>query len=252
MTHTADHRDLSLFKGRRVAVVGAGQSALESAALLHENGADVQVIARAQGVHWNAPNPAHISALGHIRRPVTNLCEGWRCAFWNNPSAFRLMRRTSGSCKAKTALGPAGSWWLKDRIDGVVDVLTGHRIKKASPEKERRAAALDGPNGHRVDVDHVIAGTGFALDIASAALPARDPEGVDQDHQQPAGGQPGRGDVRPWPVLRGRAHRVSVGPSSRFIAGTHTISEVMTKSMARRARAGKRSAPGKQELAPAQ
>src|SRR4051812_1961619 len=42
-SHTADHRDLSRFSGRRVLVVGGGQSALESAALLHEAGADAEV-----------------------------------------------------------------------------------------------------------------------------------------------------------------------------------------------------------------
>jgi FAD-dependent urate hydroxylase len=38
-THASAHTDLSAFAGQRVMVVGAGQSALESAALLHEGGA---------------------------------------------------------------------------------------------------------------------------------------------------------------------------------------------------------------------
>src|SRR5690242_2372290 len=42
MTHTAVHDRLDQFSGRRVAVVGAGQSALQTAALLHEAGAEVQ------------------------------------------------------------------------------------------------------------------------------------------------------------------------------------------------------------------
>ena len=46
VTHSSDHHRLERFSGRRVAVVGAGQSALETAALLHEAGADVQIIAR--------------------------------------------------------------------------------------------------------------------------------------------------------------------------------------------------------------
>ncbi|HWM99223.1 MAG TPA: FAD/NAD(P)-binding protein, partial [Streptosporangiaceae bacterium] len=39
VSHSSQHRDLSRFAGRDVAVIGAGQSALESAALLHESGA---------------------------------------------------------------------------------------------------------------------------------------------------------------------------------------------------------------------
>ncbi|HEY6792712.1 MAG TPA: NAD(P)-binding domain-containing protein, partial [Trebonia sp.] len=41
VTHTADHHLLDKFAGRRVAVIGSGQSALETAALAHEQGADV-------------------------------------------------------------------------------------------------------------------------------------------------------------------------------------------------------------------
>jgi thioredoxin reductase len=249
VTHTADHRDLSLFKGRRVAVVGGGQSALESAAILHENGADVQVIARAKEILWNPANPEHVSALGHIRRPVNNLCEGWYCAFINNPAAFRRMGADRRIMHGRNALGPAGSWWLKDRIVGVVDVLTSHRIKKASPEKNGVRLELDGPQRSSIDVDHVMAGTGFALDIASLPfLPATLRASIKTISNQPVVSRAGETSI-PGLYFAG-AHTVySVGPSSRFIAGTHTISEVMTKAMARRARAGKRSAPGQQELA---
>ena len=51
-THTSEHRDLSRFRGRSVLVVGGGQSALESAALMHEAGAAVEVVARASNVNW--------------------------------------------------------------------------------------------------------------------------------------------------------------------------------------------------------
>src|SRR5215469_9334682 len=42
-SHAADHRDFHGFRGARVLVVGGGQSALEYAALLHENGARPEV-----------------------------------------------------------------------------------------------------------------------------------------------------------------------------------------------------------------
>ena len=46
VTHVSDGRDLRCFAGKRVAVISAGQSALESAALIHENGGEVEVIVR--------------------------------------------------------------------------------------------------------------------------------------------------------------------------------------------------------------
>ena len=44
--HCYEGREVKKFAGKRVAVIGAGQSALESAALLHEANAQVEVIAR--------------------------------------------------------------------------------------------------------------------------------------------------------------------------------------------------------------
>ena len=41
MTHSAVHDRLDQFHGKRVAVIGGGQSALQTAALLHEKGVDV-------------------------------------------------------------------------------------------------------------------------------------------------------------------------------------------------------------------
>ena len=46
-SHACEYRDLGGFAGKKLAVVGAGQSALESAALLSETGADVEVLVRA-------------------------------------------------------------------------------------------------------------------------------------------------------------------------------------------------------------
>ncbi len=68
-SHTADHRDLSVFSGRRVLVVGGGQSALESAALLHESGADVEVVVRRDHLNWLHGGKYH-RKLGRYARLV--------------------------------------------------------------------------------------------------------------------------------------------------------------------------------------
>ena len=47
VSHALHNHDLERFRGARVSVIGGGQSALESAALLHEVGADVDVLVRA-------------------------------------------------------------------------------------------------------------------------------------------------------------------------------------------------------------
>ena len=52
VSHCYAGRRISEFSGKRVAVIGAGQSALESAALLHEAGSDVEIIARIPALRW--------------------------------------------------------------------------------------------------------------------------------------------------------------------------------------------------------
>ena len=49
---SSEHSDLTRFKGCRTVVIGGGQSALESAALLYEYGADVEVIVRQSEINW--------------------------------------------------------------------------------------------------------------------------------------------------------------------------------------------------------
>jgi len=250
VTHTTDHRDLGEFKGRKVAVIGAGQSALETAALLNEGGADVQVIARGEALAWNDPNPAELSAVGHIRRPVTRLCEGWRCAFWNTPAAFRLLPEGVRITKARTVLGPSGSWWLKDRVDGVVDVLTGHSVRQAMPDKSGVRLVLDGPSRSSVGVDHVIAGTGFRVDLTRLSfLPEQLRSAISTLNGHPLVNRAGETTV-PGLYFAGAPTAVCIGPSARFIAGTHTLAARLAADLARRTRRpGKRPHPQHPPLA---
>lgn len=235
--HTCQVHELEEYAGRRVVVVGAGQSSLETAALLHEAGVDVQVIARTKALLWNPKNPEHVSTLGRIKWPVTQLCEGWYCAFMNTPSAWRRMPESYRITRAKTVLGPAGSWWLKDRIDGVVDVLVGHRVREAVEEKDGVRLALDGPVRSTVTADHVIAGTGFRVDLARLPfLPEELRSAVQTLNGHPLVSRAGETSV-PGLYFTGAPTVLSIGPSARFIAGTHTLSALLAKRVARRARA---------------
>jgi thioredoxin reductase len=232
LTHTADIHELDRFKGRKVAVVGAGQSALETAALLHEQGTDVRVVARVPAISWNDPNPARLGPLGRIKRPVTQLCEGWHCAFWNMPSAFRRLPEDMRITKARTVLGPNGSWWLKDRVDGVIEVLAGHHVRKAVPSGSGVQLLLEGPEQPTLDVDHVVAGTGFRIDprrlpFLPEALRAR----IATVNGFPAVSRTGESSV-PGMYFVGAPTAVSIGPSARFIAGTHNMSAKVARAVA--------------------
>ena len=237
VSHTIDHHQLDHFKGRSVAVVGAGQSALEMAALLHEQGAEVRVIAR-KTVNWLTPNPEHISPLGHIRLPTNRLCEGWHCTFWNTPELYRLLPQEVKITKTRTVLGPSGSWWLKDRVDGVIEVLANHRVLSAAHNGSGVRLSLDGPKQDIVDVDHVVAGTGFRMDLARLPfLPQDVRSGIADVKGYPVVSRVGESTV-PGLYFAGAPTAFSIGPSARFIAGTHNVAAKLAKTLARRSRNG--------------
>jgi FAD-dependent urate hydroxylase len=238
VTHASEHHHLDRFQGRRVAVVGAGQSALETAALLHEAGADVTIIARIPEINWISPNPAKLSRLGHIRRPVTQLCEGWHCAFWNTPTAFRQLPQDMRITKARTVLGPNGSAWLKDRVHGVIETLTDHRVREAVPQGSGVRLLLDGQRSD-IEVDHVVAGTGFRVDLARLPfLPDRLRTRIATVNGFPVVSRAGESTV-PGLYFVGAPSAVSNGPSARFIAGTHNTAGKVARSVTRRSKSGR-------------
>ncbi len=133
-THSSAHTDLAAFAGQRVIVVGAGQSALESAALLHEHGAQVQIVMREQKVVWNgAPLAPRRPLLQRLREPEAGLGSGWGTWFYSTqPGMFRHLPEGSRVQRARTKLGPAGASWLRGRVEGEFPILTGHTLDWAA------------------------------------------------------------------------------------------------------------------------
>jgi thioredoxin reductase len=235
MTHSAAYDRLDQFRGRRVAVVGGGQSALQTAALLHEAGADVQVIARRQEIAWEAKISEKPSLAGYIRRPPTALCEGWACVVYNSPDIFRLFPKRLQVDKGRTTFGPSGAWWLRDRVEGVLDLLTGHRLVSAEPHGGGVRLKLDGPRASSIDADHVIAGTGFRADVAKLPFLSQEIQaGLVKQGNCPAVNRAGESTI-PGLYFAGVHTMTSLGPAVRFIAGTHHTSANLARSVARRA-----------------
>ncbi len=236
VTHTIDHHELDHFRGRSVAVVGQGQSAIETAALLHEQGTEVRMIARNAAFNWLAPNPEHLGPLARIRRPANKLCEGWHCAFWNTPAAYRLLPLDVKMTKTGTVLGPAGSWWLKDRVEGKIEVFFNHRVRSAMLHGSGLRLSLDGPSRDALDVDHVIAGTGFRMDLTRLSfLPEDLRVKIATVNGYPVVSRVGESTVSGL-YFAGAPSAFSLGPSTRFIAGTHNVAAKLAKSLARRSR----------------
>ena len=140
LSHTAQHADLAAFAGRRVAVVGGGQSALESAALAAEAGADVHVIVRSPQVLWGrAPTGDPGTWTHRLVKPPSALGAGWAARSLSDaPGLVRYLPARVRLALVKSVLGPSGAWWLRDRVDGTVDIRAG--VARASAPSPARAA----------------------------------------------------------------------------------------------------------------
>lgn len=168
-SHSSDHRDLSVFRDQDVTVLGAGQSALETATLLGEEGARPRVVARAHALNWNsAPQPLDRPLPRRLLDPHCALGTGWPNWLWSQaPGAVRQLPAALRLRIAERSLGPAGAWWLRERCESRVPLRLGRTLRAASRAGSRVRLDLQTGDGRRerVETDHVIAATGFTPDL---------------------------------------------------------------------------------------
>jgi cation diffusion facilitator CzcD-associated flavoprotein CzcO len=119
LSHAADVSNPEDFAGKEVIVVGAGQSATETAALLHEAGARVRLLVRGDAITWNGLPRRDPSLLERIKQPESGLSAGWRAyVYAEMPRLFSYLPADTRRRIVANGWGPSGSWWLKDRIVG--------------------------------------------------------------------------------------------------------------------------------------
>jgi FAD-dependent urate hydroxylase len=174
VSHSSTITDPAAFTGMRVAIVGRGQSALESAALLAENGADVEVVTRSPVLAWNGPPLLPDRPLfERLREPEAGLGSGWGTWFYSNhPGLFRHLPEQTRIHRARTALGPAGASWLRPRIEGRVPIRTSALVHQVRDSADGVTVGVVSRHGERSEVraDCVIAATGYRPDLRRLAF----------------------------------------------------------------------------------
>jgi hypothetical protein len=165
ISHSSDHRDLSFFKGRRVVVIGGGQSALESAALLHERGADVEVIVRQPALNWVGLHSwlHHLGPISRMLYSTRDVGPAGISRLVSAPHLFRVFPRGFQDKAAYRAIRPAGSAWLRPRLTDIPLTL-GHKIVSATATGSQLRLSLD--DGSNRLVDHALLATGFKVDMS--------------------------------------------------------------------------------------
>jgi cation diffusion facilitator CzcD-associated flavoprotein CzcO len=225
VSHSADYGPLERLDGREVVVVGAGASATNLAALLHERGVSTSLVARASQLNFASPPGSWRRPLLHrLARPRCGIGAGW--LLWTCTNAPWLFHAAPGALRrhiVRNTLGPLGGSMMKERLVGQLPVRLGWDVERADFAKGRVELRLRNPRGETqlIAADHVVAATGFRIDVERLAFldPSlrrriRTVDGapvLSQDYETSA----------PGLHIIGPASADSFGPVARFVFGAN-------------------------------
>jgi len=169
VTHSSAHSDLRRFSGRKVAVLGAGASALDVAALLYDAGAHVELIARSAKIAFHTFQKEPRPLWQRIRNPRSGLGIGWRSRLCTDaPLLFHAMPEEFRLRVVRNHLGPAPGWFVRARVEGKIPTHLGSSVRSARADAGRLRLTLQrsGEQSTELAVDHLIAGTGYRVSMA--------------------------------------------------------------------------------------
>ncbi|HEX3952210.1 MAG TPA: NAD(P)-binding domain-containing protein [Stellaceae bacterium] len=236
-SHAAAHGDLGQFRGRNVAVVGSGSSAIDIAALLHEAGATTRMVARRSKLSFHSFSPpnAERPLLDRLREPRTGIGHGWRNLFFTRmPHLFRYLPEDVRLRIVANSHGPAGGWFMRDRVMGQFDILEGFTPQSATVADGRVQLQLTGPHGNArtVDADHVIAATGYKVDMAAVKFLDDELRGrITTLERAPVLSRHFETSV-PGLYIIGPAAACSFGPGLRFVHGAEATIPPLARHLA--------------------
>jgi thioredoxin reductase len=169
LSHSARHREVEPFRGRHVVVIGSGASALDSAGLLHEAGAQVELVSRRTELKFHSqPTGKPRSGWQQIRHPQSGLGPGLRSRFYADaPAAFHYLPEGLRLDVVRRALGPSGGWFIRDKVMGKVPLHLGCTPQTAEVQNGKvhlKARTEDGSD-REIVTGHVIAATGYKVDV---------------------------------------------------------------------------------------
>lgn len=237
-SHTCEHRDLGNFAGKRVLVIGSGQSALESAALLHESGAEVEIMARARQIRWLGGVVSRTfqhglgPAVSKLLYAPTDVGPAGISQIVARPDLTRRFpRRIQDWLRAKS-IRPAGARWLVARLQKV-PINLGRSVISATAAGDWIKVRMD--NGSERTVDHVLLGTGYRVDVTKYNFLSPElAKAIDCFQGYPRLGEGFESSV-PGLHFLGAPAVWSFGALMQFVVGTHYASRTLLRHIARTA-----------------
>jgi hypothetical protein len=237
--HSLHHSALQDFKGRKVAVLGGGASAIDHAVLLQKAGADVELVARRPVIRFHEPPVEPRPLIERIKAPRSGLGLGWRSRMCSDmPLVFHAMPQSLRLKAVKSHLGPAPCWFTKESVVGRLPMRLGTSLVSARAESGGVELTIrqQDQSEARTRYDHVIAATGYK--VALSRLQFLDSALRSQIH-----------DVAETPILNrhfessvpglhfvGLAAANSFGPVQRFAFGAGFAARRVSRYLASRGR----------------
>jgi FAD-dependent urate hydroxylase len=223
-SHSSAHSDLARFANTHVAVIGGGQSAFESAVLLHEAGADVELIMRAPRIHWVGRAPRK-GLLGKLLFHRTDVGPAGVSHVVARPHFLRRLPSAFQREAMRRALAPGASTWLRPRSTGM-RITTGRSIGEVAAAS---GVVLKLDDGTARSVDHVLLATGYRVDLRR--YPFLAPSLLARVHVIDGYPTLGAGLESSVPGLHflGAPAARSFGPLVRFVAGTQFASAALAR-----------------------
>ena len=242
--HTSLCNDGSRFRGKKVTVVGAGASAMDTAAYLHESGAEVCVIARSPNIYFGeppSPNPRPRSLWQRIRHPSSGIGTSLRSRIYcDAPWLFHRLPERLRLRIVKRHLGPASGWPLRERVMGRVPLYPSTVIRRAELAGDGVVLTLAGPDGveRAQQTDIVVTGTGYRVDLERLSfLPAELQAGIRTVQNTPVLSRNFESSLSGL-YFTGVSAANSFGPVMRFAFGADYTARKLAGHLAARSRWG--------------
>jgi lysine/ornithine N-monooxygenase len=221
-SHSADNRDLTGYQDKDVVVLGRGASATDIAALLLEQRARVQIVSREPIDFQLPPRDKPVSKWRRIREFNFGLGPSFRSAVYTLfPGLFRLLPVRLRHRIVRRHLGPAAVYFIRDKLEAGVPMLSGYTLRDAKAVDKRVALRFVHRDSGELNltVDHVIAGTGYVVELKR--LPFMD-DGLRAEIRQEATSPKLSGNFEssvPGLYFVGVASAGTFGPLTRFAHG---------------------------------
>jgi cation diffusion facilitator CzcD-associated flavoprotein CzcO len=234
-SHTYFLSDYSNFRGKEVAVIGAGASAIEAGALVQEAGGKAQVLVRGAEAVFHGRSDRVRPIIERIRLPMTVMGAGRRHWILQHfPLAVHFLPEARRVRFVQRYLGPASPWWIKDRVLGKVPIQVKSEVTAARlvGDRIRLTVRSEGHVEREMEVDRVIAGTGYDSDLDR--LPYLDSalrERILRTERAPTLSVRFESSVKGLYFV-GPMSAMSFGPLFRFVAGANYTTRTLARHLA--------------------